>query len=167
MKDENKPAEGTPVPAAPAPSVPTPAAAPPAAMTQEELNALEKDLNMASDNFVSKDVQDQIKVAKDEARKEAEKEFATNQKIKELQEQLAKKEEDAIEVQKQTAEQLGKFKEKLDNMASSKAVVSVNTPPFKIEQNTPPTQESAFSNLSEDSAEQIEKASFEAILARK
>ena len=107
--------------------VPTPAATK-EEVSQEDLKALEQAIEDANKTLVTDDVQEQIKVAKEQARVEAEKEFAKNQKIKEMEEQLKKKEEENVAIQKQAADQLAALKARLDDMSASRAVAPTQTP---------------------------------------
>jgi len=130
-------------------------------ISAEDFAALEKELNMANDTLISRETAEQIKAAKEETRKEVEKEFLTNQKIKEMEEALKQKDVEKAELEKKTAEQLDLLKNKVNEMASSRAVVKTESP-FDSK---PP--EATQVDISDEEAEEIQKASFHALLERK
>lgn len=123
-------------------------------VTPEELEALNKDIESATKNFVSAEVQKKIEEAKAQAKAEAEKDFNVQQRIKELEaekERLAKEKE---EQEKKAAEELSSLKSKVDAVISSKATIASQNP-FKSE---------GAASFTDDEANVIERASFEALL---
>lgn len=130
-------------------------------VSQEDLDALDKAISEANASLVSKDVQEQIKLAKEEAKKEAELEFLKSQKIKELEDKLKAEEAAKADMQKETAEKLASLKSRLDTMSASRAVAPASTP-FDAPPATPKTQ----LDLSAEEIAQIEKDSFRALVGR-
>jgi len=134
-------------------------------VSQEDLNELEKAISDANNSLVSKDVQEQVKVAKEEARVEVEKEFATNQKIKDLEAELKAKDDEKVELQKQTVDQLQALKSKVDDMSASRAVAPIQTPFDKPPVDKPDIK--AQLDMSSDEMEQLEEGSKLAFFDRK
>ena len=128
-------------------------------VSEEELAKIKQDLQSANTNIVSAEVQKQIDDAKAQAKVEAEKEFATNQKIKELEEEKAKLKAEQEAKEKDAAEQLAKLTEKVNDLTSSKAPAKSDSP-FESTNETP---NSGFKPTEED-ADEIEKASMEVFL---
>ena len=161
MSEENTPTTGTQEvtskPDAVAPATETKEEA-----SQDDLNALEKAINEANDSLVSKDVQEQVKVAREQAKMEAQKEFETNQKIKELEAQLKAKEDEKVELQKQTVEQLQALKTKVDDMTASKAIAPTQTPFDKA----PEEPEKDKLDMNADEMAQFETDSYRAFAQR-
>lgn len=130
-------------------------------VSKEDLDALEKAISEANSTLVSQDVQEQIRVAKEQAKKEAEVEFLKDQKVKELEEQLKKEAESKIQMQKEAAEKLEALKARVDQMSASRAVAPVTTP-FDKAPDTPNTQ----LDMSAEDIAQIERDSFIALRGR-
>ena len=134
-------------------------------VSQEDLNELEKAISDANNSLVSKDVQEQVKVAKEEARVEVEKEFAANQKIVDLKAELKAKDDEKVELQKQTADKLQALKSKVDDMSASRAVAPIQTPFDKPPVDKPDIK--AQLDMSSDEMEQLEEGSKLAFFDRK
>ena len=132
-------------------------------VSPEELEKLNQDLDASRKKLVSEETEEKIKTAKEEAKKEAEKEFIVNQKIKELEEDKKKLEEDQKKREENTAKELDVMKEKLNQAISSKAV-STGTNPFEGSQKT---SSSSIDQLSDAEIDAIERASFEAFENRR
>lgn len=97
-------------------------------LTEEERAQIQKDMEDARKTLVSEDVESKIRQAKEEAKKEVEKELqmkAELEKAKAEAEELRKKNEEA---QKQAATQLDALKKRVDEMTASRAPTSVVDP---------------------------------------
>lgn len=130
-------------------------------LNNEDLDKLEKDMDNARNTLVSKETEDKIAQAKEEAKKEAEKEFLVNQRIKELEEEKVKLAEDKAKKEEEVAKQLEEMKEKLNAAITSRAVPTANNP-F----NDKPSS-SNIDKLSDDEVNQIEQASYLAFEKRR
>jgi Skp family chaperone for outer membrane proteins len=97
---------------------------------QEDIDAINKDIEDAKSKLVSKETEDKIAQAKEEAKKEAEKEFAVNQKVKELEEANQKLQEEKEAKEKEAAEKIANLAEKVNTYVESKQVVTNNETPF-------------------------------------
>ena len=106
---------------------------PPVELSEEEKSNLQKDIQSARSNIVSKETEGLIQNAKEEAKKEAEKEFATNAKIKELTEQNEKLKSEQVEKEKAAAEKFDALQSKVDELITSKAPVRTEDPFKPIE----------------------------------
>lgn len=99
-------------------------------LSQEELSALKKDIESAKSVLSSKEAEDKLQKAKEEGRLEAEKELR-------LQQALETEKSKAIELEKklkdkelESAKQLEALQKRVDDIVSSKGVISnssVNT----------------------------------------
>lgn len=99
-------------------------------LNQEDIDAINKDIEDAKSKLVSKETEDKIAQAKEEAKKEAEKEFAVNQKVKELEEANQKLQEEKEAKEKEAAEKIANLAEKVNTYVESKQVVTNNETPF-------------------------------------
>ena len=129
-------------------------------ISKEDLDKLNKDIDTATTKIVSDDTAKKIQEAKEEAKKEAEKEMLTNQRIKELEQEKEKLLADNTSKEKEAAEQLAALKGKVDELTSSKAVVS-NDSPFN---ETPVIEEdikTKIDKLTEQETDDIQRQSFE------
>ena len=124
----------------------------------DELDAVKGDAKKVLQTGVSR--------AKEEARKEAEKEFATNQEIKNMQAQMEKQKEEKEELERKSAKQLEELTEKLNKAITSRAG-STSENPFKQQDNTPATTKDPIDELDEVSYRQFEKDSYLALQTRR
>jgi len=131
-------------------------------ITQEEIDAINKQIEEANKKLVSDDVSDLIKKEKELAKKEAEKEFMVNQKVKELEAQLKQKEEERIASEKASASQLQAIMEKVNALTASKAPVS-NDNPFTDAPQEPPRP----TEMTDEMTKEIERASYIAFIENK
>jgi uncharacterized protein YhaN len=123
-------------------------------LTEEEKNQINRDIDDARSKIVSRDVDAKIQQAKEEARREAEKELGMKQKLDELEK--AKKElESKMETkEKEYAESFGKLKTKVDELVSSKAPIQMENP-FSA----PQAGAQAIDRMTDDQIEKIEDSS--------
>jgi hypothetical protein len=131
---------------------------------QEEIDKLTKEIEEANKKIVSSEVAETIRKEKEVAKKEAEVEFAKNQKIKELEEQLKKEKEQKELFEKSAAAQLEALKTKLDSLISAKAVANTENP-FKKENDVKP--QFSLDKLTEEQVNDIEYNSFIAFMEDK
>jgi len=131
----------------------------PEEVTQEEIDAINKEIEEANKKLISEDVSELIKKEKELAKKEAEKEFLVNQRVKELEAELKRKDEERIASERASASQLQAIMEKVNALTASKAPVH-NDNPFANEPSAPPQSK----ELDEDTASEIERASYIAFM---
>jgi len=131
-------------------------------VTQDEIDAINREIEEANKKLISEDVSELIKKEKELAKKEAEKEFLVNQKVKDLEAQLLKEQEAKKDAERQTAAQLQALMEKVNALTAAKAVVQ-NDNPFKNDPQEPPKP----TELSNDVADEIEHASYMAFMDSK
>lgn len=127
--------------------------------SQDEIDAINKDITAARSSLVSEETKKEIERAKEEARREAEKEFLVNQKIKELEEQKQRLEAEKVAQQKEFDQKFSAMEGRINDMIGSKAPAADNNP-FKEPNAQPTTAE----NMSDDMINDIERASGEAFL---
>jgi hypothetical protein len=121
-------------------------------LTKEDLEQLKADIEKAQGTIGSEAIQK----AKEEARKEAEKEMAVQKKLEE-QERKLKEAQEVIEKQKADAQkQLEMLQKRVDEMAASKAVVPSDDP-FKNGSSS--TQAKSVDQWPEDRVAQFEEES--------
>jgi hypothetical protein len=130
-----------------------------------DFEALRKEIEDADKTLVSEDVQKLLKEEKEAARKEAEKEFLVNQRLKEKEAEIENLKNASVEEQKKAAEQLAYLKAKLDELVTTKQVVN-NENPFKKKEEAEPTQNEMIAKLTDDDIDAIEYGSLQAILER-
>ncbi len=95
---------------------------------EKDIKAIQEDMNKAKAKLVSKEAQEQIQQAKQDARQEAEKEFVTNQKIKELEEKNAALANEKLASEKEFAEKFSKMNEKVNELIGSKQPIQAENP---------------------------------------
>lgn len=127
--------------------------------SEDEVKAIQEDISKAKSSLVSKETDDQIAKAKEQARLEAEKEFTTNQKIQELKAENERIQSEKLEKEKEFADKFSQMNEKINEMIGSKQPV-VPENPFKGNQSTGPNQVNVES-LSDDAVNAIEEKSAE------
>jgi chromosome segregation ATPase len=129
-------------------------------VTEDELAAIEAELNKANKSIVSEDIQKRIQEERESARREAEKEFQVNQRIKELEaeKETLKKQQEQKELE--AARQLEELRQKVNSLVAARGVAR-ETNPFKDEK-PEPTKDTSF--LNDEMADEIEKASFDAFM---
>jgi hypothetical protein len=154
---EVKPQEGAPVN-----SVDTNQAAD--SFTLEEIEKLNKEIEEAKKQMVSEDVEKKIMAEREAAKKEAEKEFLVNQKIKDLEREKLELQQKNEAVQRQTSQQLESLKAQVDRLMSSKAVITQDNP-FKREPQ--PDVNKSVDMMDEATIDKIEEKSFEAFMESK
>jgi len=126
-------------------------------LTPEDKAAMQKDIDDAKKSLVSDDTQKVMEKVKAEAKAEAEKEFAVNAKIKELEADNKKLLDIQVEKEKESATKLDVLTKKVDEMTTSKANV-VQQDPFKG--NQPVDIKTKVDSLSDNEALDLqEKAS--------
>jgi len=163
--------EATPEINTPEPEVSTPEeVTTPPAKTQEEiasdeLEALNKEIEEANKSLVSEDVAKVIKLEKEAAKKEAEKEFLTNQRVKELEAEKVALQNAKEQAEKDAAARLDALTQKVNSLIASKAPV-INENPFNAPQ--PPAETKLdVGKLTDEQAQDIERASMEAFFEEK
>ncbi len=153
----------TDAPAAPSVTpAPTPAVTP--AFNVDELH---KEIDAANKKLVSEEVSQIIAREKEAARKEAEKEFLVNQKLKDKEQEIEAMKKAQLEKERQASEQLEMLKRRLDELASTKQPVAIQNPFAGQPSSQHATQSHSILDLPESSLDEVEKASFSALLERK
>lgn len=99
-------------------------------ITDDEKKAIDKDIAEAKAALVSKDTQDQIAKAKNEAKAEAEKEFQLKKQLEDAEKAKQELQAKIAAQEKETAERLAKLQSKVDELVTSKASINV-VDPFK------------------------------------
>ena len=125
-------------------------------INEADIDALNKDIEDAKSKLVSKETEDKIVAAKEEAKKEAAVEFETNQKIKELEAQNEVYKKQMEDKEKEAAEKITMLSEKVNSYIESKAVVT-NDNPF-AKNNT------SNEEISDEDIKNIEQQSFTAFV---
>jgi hypothetical protein len=160
------------VPPTPTPQTPIPEATPtaepevkkPEVIAADELEALNREIEEANKSLVSEDVAKVIKLEKEAAKKEAEKEFLVSQRVKDLEAEknaLIKAKEQS---ERDSAAKLEALTQKVNGMISSRAPVK-NENPFNEK---PPADTTLdVSKLTDEQANDIELASMEAFFEAK
>jgi hypothetical protein len=95
---------------------------------QDDMDSLSKDIEQASAMLVAKERDAVADKAREEGRKEAEREFQLNQQLEEQAKKMKELEEQLAKTRGTAEEQLSAIKTKVDEMASSKAVLSKAPP---------------------------------------
>ena len=159
-EEEAKPVE-TPTPEAPQ--------EPPKEKNQEEiaedeLEALNREIEEANKSLVSEDVSKVIKLEKEAAKKEAEKEFLVSQRVKDLEAEKEALNKAKEQSERDSASKLQALTDKVNSLISSRAPVK-NENPF----NEKPPADDTFSvdKLTDEQATDIERASMEAFFEAK
>jgi len=129
------------------------------------VDELHKEIEAANKKIVSEDVAQLLAKEREEARKEAQKEFAVNQQIKDKEAELENMKKAQKEKDLENARQLEALKRKVDELAASKQPVQVQNP-FGSPSQSKDAIPSVLS-MKEEDLDEMEKASFEALLARK
>lgn len=148
---------------------PTPEAKPVPEKTAEEiandeLEELNREIEEASKSLVSEDVAKVIKLEKEAAKKEAEKEFLTNQRVKELEAEKLALQKEKEQAEKEAAAKLDALTQRVNGLISSRAPVQAESPfnaPALAEEST------SIDNISDEQAKEIELASMEAFWNRR
>jgi small-conductance mechanosensitive channel len=127
-------------------------------MSKEEKEQLEKDIQEVKQSLSSKDKEEAVKAAKEEGRKEAEKDAQLKETLssyeksqKELEQKLKQQQEDGMK-------QLEELKGKLNEMAESKAHVEPKNP--FVDEST--DSQARVDSMSDDDLDAIEEASKQA-----
>jgi hypothetical protein len=133
-------------------------------IAQEELDELNREIEEANKSLVSEDTSKLIKLEREAAKKEAEKEFLVNQRVKELEAEKEQIKKEAAEKEKAFALKMEALTNRVNGMVASKAPV-VNDNPFNAQPPAPnPNQSTEFT---EDEVRDIELASMEAFFDAK
>lgn len=135
--------------------------------TLEEIEKLNREIEETKRKVVSEDINQKITAERDAAKKEAEKEFLVNQRVKDLErekEELQKKNEES---QRNAAAQLEALKAQVDKLMTSKVVAVGDNPFKKPEENS--TKETGLNvdGMDDEELRIIEEASFQAFLEQK
>ena len=123
-------------------------------LSKEDIDAINRDIDNVKSKLVSKETQDVISKAKEEAKAEALKEVEIQRKIEELEkerEELAKAKEDQ---EKLANEELSKLKTKVDELTTSKQTIASEDPFVKK-----PEMSQEVDKWSDDKVKQIEEES--------
>ncbi len=131
---------------------------------EKDIKAIQEDMNKAKAKLVSKEAQEQIQQAKQDARQEAEKEFVTNQKIKELEEKNAALANEKLASEKEFAEKFSKMNEKVNELIGSKQPIQAENPFKANESKGPDSFGRDVTHLTDDAIDKIEKKSAEMFL---
>jgi len=115
-------------------------------ITAEELESINKEIEEANKSLVSEDVAKVIKLEKEAAKKEAEKEFLVNQRVKDLEAEKIALAKEMEHSEKEAAAKLEKLTERVNSLISSKATVKNDNPfnepqPAKVPTNDDMTEE--------------------------
>jgi hypothetical protein len=128
---------------------------------------LHREIEAANKKIVSDEVIQLIAKEKESARKEAEKEFLVNQKLKDKEAELEALKKSQLEKERANAEQLEALKRRVDEMAASKQPTVVANP-FSTPVAASPSQPlPSVLNLPEAQLFEVEKESFNALFTRK
>jgi len=132
--------------------------------TKEEIEKMQSDITAAKSNLISEATKKEIELAKSEARKEAEKEMITNQKIKEQETLIEDLKKAKTDSEKEFSDKFKSMEDKLNDMTASRAPAS-NTNPFASGQPTLPKDSAeAIAHMTDERVNEIEKESGEAFL---
>lgn len=142
--------------------------APEAKVPEFNVEELHREIEAANKKIVSEEVSQLLAKEREVAKKEAEKEFLVNQKIKDKEAEIEALKKAQLEKEKATAEQLELLKKKVDEMAASKQGVPVSNP-FSAQPApaTPSQPLPSVLKMPETQLEEVETASFAALLQRK
>jgi len=127
-------------------------------LTPEDKAAMQKDIDDAKKDLVSDDTSKAIEKAKVDAKAEAEKEFATNAKIKELEDANKKLLDEQTEKEKKSAEQLDALTKKVDDMTTSKANINQQDP---FQATPQPDMKSKIDSISDEGALDLQEKAAE------
>jgi uncharacterized protein (DUF3084 family) len=133
-------------------------------VSQADIDELNAEIEKLNKEIVSEDTAKLIAVEKEKAKKEAEKEFLVNQRIKEMEQEKEAMKKEREESERRSAEQLQALKTKIDSLSASRAVVK-NDNPFAEPSNNPPSP--SQTNLTDEQVSDIERASFELFMKEK
>lgn len=125
-------------------------------ITDDEKKAIDKDIAEAKAALVSKDTQDQIAKAKNEAKAEAEKEFQLKKQLEDAEKAKQELQAKIAAQEKETAERLSKLQSKVDELVTSKASINV-VDPFKNQPKEALKQQ--VDGWSEEQVEEFQEAS--------
>jgi hypothetical protein len=129
---------------------------------------LHREIEAANKKIVSDEVAQLIAKEKEAARKEAEKEFLVNQKLKDKEAELEALKKAQLEKERANAEQLEALKRKVDEMAASKQPTVVANPFSAPTPTVSPSQPlPSVLNLPEAQLSEVERESFNALFTRK
>jgi hypothetical protein len=128
-------------------------------LDNNDIEAINKDIEDAKNKLVSKDTEAKILQAKEEAKKEAAKEFEVNARIKELEEDKKKLQESIELKEKEAAEKIANLAQKVNNYVESKAVIN--------KQNSPLDKTIDLDKVSDEDIDKIEQESFNAFINEK
>jgi len=128
-------------------------------VTQDEIDAIQAEIDKANEKMVSEDIQKRIAEERDAAKKEAEKEFLTNLRIKELEKEKEELKKQQEQREREAAQQLELLKQKVNELAAARAVVKEDNP-FKSREIVPPKEDT----LTDEMADEIERASYDAFM---
>lgn len=131
--------------------------------SKEEIEQIQKDIDSAKSSLVSDETKKEIQQAKEEARKEAEKEMLIKQEITDKEKLIEDLKRQKIEQEKEFNDKFKSMEDKLNDMVSSKAPVS-NTNPFTSNQPLPQDTGMTAKNMSDDQINDIERESGVAFL---
>jgi hypothetical protein len=166
MADAQEPAvppAQTPPPATPAPDA-TQSSVDEEVVSQADIDELNSEIERMNKEMVSEDTAKMIELEKEKARKEAEKDFLVNQKIKEQNDLIEAMKKEKEESEKKNAESLEALTRKVNEMVTSKAVIP-NGNPFNEPANEPEPQ--TPSTMSKQTIDDIERASYELFMQEK
>ena len=127
-------------------------------INQADIDAINKDIEDATNTLVSKETEEKIAKAKEEAKKEAEKEFLVNQRVKELEAEKQKLQEQMEAKEREAAERLASLNEKVNKYVESKTSIN-NENPFNGNNNS-----NNVESLSDDDVNNIEQESYQAFV---
>lgn len=139
-------------------------------ITKEELEALNKDIDVAKSSIVSKETQEVIQKAKDDARVEAEKEFELKKQLDEQKQEADRLKAQLADNEKKAADQLEAMKTKVDAAIESQAVVQSQNPfnPHESQQSSTETVEQMsdeqVNNIEYESAKEFFGESYRSIM---
>lgn len=123
-------------------------------LTKEDIAQLEKDTQAAKQILADS----QLKQVKDDAKKEAEKEFKLTQELEEQRKAKQVMEQKLFEQEKALKEQADRFQKELDALKTTKSPVQVKNP-FAEPSQQPSSSQAKY--MSDEQKAEIERASME------
>lgn len=133
------------------------------------IDELNNEIEAANKKLVSQEMAKIIAIEKENAKREAEKEFLVNQKIKDKEREIEEMRKVQLERERAASEQLEALRRRVDELAASKQTTTVQNPFAGTAPSKSSLDETSNSILSlkENELEEVEQASFYALRDRK
>lgn len=136
-------------------------------VSKEELEALQKDIEKAATSLSAKERDEVQKSAREEGKKEAEKEFQLQKQLEEAEKKRQELEQKLEKTQQSAAEELKKIQERVDEMAASKQVVPQPEDPFKKSDEVDKWSDDKIREIEEKSAVAFFGADYETMMSQR